>query len=504
MLARARDDNQRAMSAYELSESVRVREGRAIRERGISAAERRGELIVGAAFIAGAIVLAVLGGAGMHISVSVACIYVLFMAAVGYVRFDIGAGFTVPTQLVFIPMLFALPAAVVPLLVALSLFLSMAGGVLKGDVSASRLLTVPGNSWFALGPALVLVLAGDHNPDGRWAILVLALLAQFACDFLSAALRERHGGGITLRELLDETRQVYLIDAALSPLGLLLAFALAGRAWALIMIAPLFGLLNRFSRHREAHLDQLIELNDAYRGTALVLGDVVEADDSYTGEHTRGVVNLALEVAREFRLDAERRRKVEFAALLHDVGKIAVPKEIINKPGALDDREWAIIRTHTVEGQRMLQRIGGLMSDVGEIVRASHERFDGKGYPDGLVGEEIPLEARIVACCDAYNAMTTDRSYRRAMTKRAALAELRDHAGTQFDATVVTVLERLTSELGDRPALELDMESESRDPANDPAPLAGSSAHARSSDPMEATAPRPARSLHAGADRSAG
>jgi putative nucleotidyltransferase with HDIG domain len=318
--------------------------------------------------------------------------------------------------------------------------------VLRGSVSAGRLLTVPGNSWFALGPAFVLVVAGDHNPDGQWLILALALLAQFLCDFLSAALRERIGEGITLMELVDETRRVYLIDAALSPLGLLEALAVDGKAWALVMIAPLFGLLNRFSRDRQARLDQLIELNDAYRGTALVLGDVVEADDTYTGEHCRGVVNLALDVARDFGLDAERRRKVEFAALLHDVGKIAVPKEIINKPGALDDREWAIIKTHTVEGQRMLQRIGGLMSDVGEIVRASHERWDGNGYPDGLLAEEIPLEARIVACCDAYNAMTTDRPYRRAMTPSAALGELRDHAGVQFDPLVVRALERLIPE----------------------------------------------------------
>jgi putative nucleotidyltransferase with HDIG domain len=431
------------MSAYELSETVRVSEGRAIRERGISAPERRGELIVGTAFTAGATALALAGSSGGHFSVSVAGVYVLFMAAVGYVRFDVGAGFTVPTQLVFVPMLFALPADVVPLLVALSLLLSMAGGVVRGGVSASRLLTVPGNSWFALGPATVLVVAGDSTPDGRWGILVLALLAQFAGDFVSAALRERIGKGITLGELVEETRQVYLIDAALAPLGLLLAFAVGGKAWALIMIVPLFGLLNRFSRARQSHLDQLIELNDAYRGTALVLGDVVEADDRYTGEHCRGVVNLALDVAREFGLDAESRRRLEFAALLHDVGKIAVPKEIINKPGALDDREWAIIRTHTVEGQRMLQRIGGLMSDVGEIVRASHERWDGDGYPDGLTAEEIPLEARIVACCDAYNAMTTDRSYRRAMTPRAALEELHEHAGTQFDPRVVTVLDGL-------------------------------------------------------------
>jgi putative nucleotidyltransferase with HDIG domain len=447
MLARVSDERKRVMSTYALSESVRVREGRALREGRMSAAERRGELTVGAGFIAAAAALAVYGGGGMRLSLPVAALYVALVAVAGYVRFDIGAGFTVPTQVVFVPMLFALPAAVVPLLVGLALLLEMGVGVIRGRVPRSRLMTVPGNSWFAIGPALVLVLAGDESPGGRWGILVLALVAQFIGDFASSALRERICGGITLRELVDEMRQVYLIDVALSPLGLLVAMAIVHREWALFLIGPLFGMMRWFSRDRQARLDQLIELNDAYRGTALVLGDVVEADDGYTGEHSRGVVRLAIDLARELGLDAERRRRVEFAALLHDVGKIAVPKEIINKPGALDDGEWAIIRTHTVEGQRMLERIGGLMSDVGEIVRASHERWDGTGYPDGLAGEEIPFEARIVAACDAFNAMTTNRSYRRAMPERAALEELRDNAGTQFDPRVVAVLERL---IGDR------------------------------------------------------
>ena len=136
-------------------------------------------------------------------------------------------------------------------------------------------------------------------------------------------------------------------------------------------------------------------------------------------------------------------RNVEFGALLHDVGKIAVPKEIINKPGKLDEREWEIIKTHTIEGQKMLQRVGGFMREVGEIVRSSHERWDGGGYPDGLRGAAIPLESRIIATCDAFNAMTTDRSYRPAMPQRDAIAELVAHAGTQFDPLVVDALVRL-------------------------------------------------------------
>ena len=196
-------------------------------------------------------------------------------------------------------------------------------------------------------------------------------------------------------------------------------------------------MLSLFSREREQRLDSLVELNEAYRGTALVLGDVIEYDDAYTGEHTYGVVELAQLVSARLGLDAGRLRNVEFGALLHDVGKIAVPKQIINKPGPLSPEEWKVIKTHTVEGERMLDRIGGFMAGVGKVVRSAHERWDGGGYPDGLAGEAIPIESRIIFCCDAFNAITTDRSYRRGRSQDAAIAELQANAGTQFDPAVV-------------------------------------------------------------------
>ncbi|MGA2929646.1 MAG: HD domain-containing phosphohydrolase, partial [Solirubrobacteraceae bacterium] len=136
-------------------------------------------------------------------------------------------------------------------------------------------------------------------------------------------------------------------------------------------------------------------------------------------------------------LDAGQRRNLEFAALLHDVGKIAIPKEIINKPGKLDPDEWRIVATHTVEGQWLLDQVGGLLRSVGLIVRSHHERWDGRGYPDGLAGEAIPLEARIISCCDAWNAMRTDRCYRKALTHELARTELLSGAGQQFDPTIV-------------------------------------------------------------------
>jgi len=428
------------MSAHSFTESERLRASFAGREQRMLNAERRSALIVGGGFLLAALALALLAGAGRGFSLAVAALYVLGVAAASEVRFEIGAGFTVPTQAVFVPMLFAVPASLVPLLVALSLALALIPSILAGRVPISRMLTVPGNSWFALGPALVLVLAHDNSPDGRWGILALALLAQGACDFCSSAAWEHLRDGLTTRQLIAELRQVYLIDLTLAPLGLLVAIAAIRHPWAVVLIAPLFGVLRWFSKERRARLDQLIELNDAYRGTALLLGDVVEADDSYTGEHCKDVVHLALDVARELGLDDERRRTVEFGALLHDIGKIAVPKAIVNKPGKLDPHEWEIIKTHTVEGQRMLERVGGFMGTVGWIVRSHHERWDGGGYPDGLRGEEIALEARIISCCDAFNAMTTTRPYREAMPTPAAMSELLRHAGAQFDPLVVEAL----------------------------------------------------------------
>ena len=166
-------------------------------------------------------------------------------------------------------------------------------------------------------------------------------------------------------------------------------------------------------------------------------GNVVEADDQYTGEHSRGVVALALEVGRRLDLDDDQLRNLEFASLLHDVGKVAIPKEIINKPGKLEPHEWQVIKTHTIEGQRMLDQIGGFMSEVGRIVRSHHERWDGNGYPDRLAGEVIPIEARIISCCDTWNAMTTTRPYRAALPRDQATQELRDCSSSQFDPEVV-------------------------------------------------------------------
>ena len=138
---------------------------------------------------------------------------------------------------------------------------------------------------------------------------------------------------------------VYVVDIALAPVGLLAALAIDDSPWYLLLMTPLFGVLAVFAGERRTRLEQLTELNDAYRGTALVLAEVVDADDAYTGKHTRDVVELSVAVADQLDLDDERRRNVEFGALLHDVGKVTIPNEILNKPGPLNDDEWQVMRT---------------------------------------------------------------------------------------------------------------------------------------------------------------
>jgi HD-GYP domain-containing protein (c-di-GMP phosphodiesterase class II) len=144
-------------------------------------------------------------------------------------------------------------------------------------------------------------------------------------------------------------------------------------------------------------------------------------------------------VAVALGLDAEQCREVDTVALLHDIGKIGTPNEILHKDGPLTDDEWVVMREHPVIGERILNAVPGLRS-IARAVRHEHERWDGGGYPDGLAGEAIPAPSRIVLVCDAYHAMTSDRPYRRAMAQDQAIAELRRCAGTQFDPAVVWAL----------------------------------------------------------------
>ncbi|BDI31020.1 hypothetical protein CCAX7_30710 [Capsulimonas corticalis] len=177
----------------------------------------------------------------------------------------------------------------------------------------------------------------------------------------------------------------------------------------------------------------------ALRGTVEAMAALVSARDHYTGEHTDEVGDLAIQLAQIMGLDIAQARMVGLAARLHDIGKVAIPDSILHKPSQLDSTEWEIMRTHPALGAEILNHVPGLRT-VAPMVRAHHERWDGGGYPDRLSADQIPLGARIISVCDTYGAITTDRPYRSARDSSAARAEIRKHAGSQFDPDVVEAL----------------------------------------------------------------
>ena len=394
-------------------------------------------------FILGAGSLAAFGSSARSFSLPALAVTVVAYLVAERVRYPVGSAWTAPTQLVFVPMLFMLPTPFVPLIVAACSVADQLPQTIRGRLVLTRVLARVGDSFYSLGPALVLVLFdGQDFSWERWPLLLLAFLAQIAFD-AGAGL-----GRTWFAERIPPSRQLpmlwlYLTDACLSCIGLLIAASAVAQPGLVLLALPLVGLLWLLAREREQRLDYSLALSTAYRSTAVFLGYVIEADDHYTGAHSRDVVELSRSTAEVLRLDAAQRRAVEFVAMLHDVGKIRVPKEIINKPGKLDAAEQEIIRRHTIEGEQMLKQVGGALASVGPYVRSSHEHYDGHGYPDGLAGESIPIQSRIVSACDAYSAMTTDRPYRAAMPIGDALEELRRCAGTQFDPQVVKALERV-------------------------------------------------------------
>jgi diguanylate cyclase (GGDEF)-like protein/putative nucleotidyltransferase with HDIG domain len=190
---------------------------------------------------------------------------------------------------------------------------------------------------------------------------------------------------------------------------------------------------------------------EALEGAVSALTMLLGASDRYTGEHTDEVAELASCIAQQMNMSPTDLQIVKLAGKLHDIGKIAIPDAILNKPGPLTDEEWAIMRTHPVVGAEAISSIPFLRM-LAPAIRSHHERWDGKGYPDGFVGNDIPLIARIITVADAYNAITTDRPYRKARSPEIAISILRENANTQFDPTILAVLEDVLSKSDPRAA----------------------------------------------------
>ena len=401
------------------------------------------EAAAAAAFLAAVAALVVFGSSTRSFSIPALAVSVVAYLAAQHVRYPVGSAWTAPTQLVFVPMLFVLPTPYVPLIVAACSIADQVPHAIRGQVSAARAFARIADSFYTVGPVLVLMLFDAQVFS--WAnlpIYLLAFMAQVTFDGGAGLARTWFAERVRPRDQLPML-WLYVTDACLSCIGLLVAGGAVENVWLLLLPLPLIALLGLLARERRQRLDFGLALSTAYRGTATLLGYVVETDDQYTGAHSRDVVDLSRSTATALGLPPSQRRAVEFAAMLHDVGKIYVPKEILNKPGELDAYEWEVIRNHTIQGERILKQLGGALARIARYVRASHERYDGGGYPDGLAGEAIPIESRIVSVCDAFSAMTTDRPYRDAMPVDVALEELHDSAGTQFDPRVVSALDRV-------------------------------------------------------------
>ncbi len=187
------------------------------------------------------------------------------------------------------------------------------------------------------------------------------------------------------------------------------------------------------------------ELRASYKATVRALANAVERRDAYTGQHAERVAAYGLEIAAAAHLRLAEDPEIEFGFLLHDIGKVGVPDAILFKPAPLNDEERRLMERHPVIGWEILREID-FLGEAKAVVRSHHERWDGRGYPDGLVGEDIPIAARVFAVADTLDALTTDRPYRPGSSFAAARAILRDGSGTQFDPAVVTAYEQVGDE----------------------------------------------------------
>jgi HD-GYP domain-containing protein (c-di-GMP phosphodiesterase class II) len=210
-----------------------------------------------------------------------------------------------------------------------------------------------------------------------------------------------------------------------------------GASLAIAYVGLLVLIRRRSIRPQQADVPRRVdELKSSYDSIVAVLCSALDLRDNVTHGHARHISELASVVAWQMGLRKEQVRRIEKAAILNDIGKIGVADAVLAKPGPLDDAEWAEMKRHPELGCQMLQRID-LLKDVAEIVYAHHERYDGAGYPRGLEGDQIPLEARIFAVVDAYDAMTSHRPYRKARPHRKAVEEIVRNSGVQFDPDVV-------------------------------------------------------------------
>jgi putative nucleotidyltransferase with HDIG domain len=274
------------------------------------------------------------------------------------------------------------------------------------------------------------------------AIVPLALLAiaSFAVNTTLVGIGVTIKEGIPFTEVWKSSFAWTIpTQAALTILALALAQIVAseGTVGLALFVVPLLIAQQFYERY--------VRLRTAYRDTVKSLVAVIEAKDAYTRGHSERVAAYAVAIARQLGLDDQRVERIELAALLHDLGKVAVSRDILSKKSRLDDDEFRLIQAHPEVGARIIESVP-FLSDLVPYIASHHERMDGSGYGEQLTGEQIPVEARLLSVADAFDAMTSSRPYRAALTHEATIAELRRCAGQQFDPVIVEVfIEALSS-----------------------------------------------------------
>ncbi len=188
------------------------------------------------------------------------------------------------------------------------------------------------------------------------------------------------------------------------------------------------------------------ELHELYEGSIISLAAAIDARDHYTHGHSRRVAKIAIELAKGAGLPRDSIEKIKLSSMLHDIGKIGIPDKVLLKPGRLNEKEWSVIRQHPVHAVAILKHLPRLKHIV-PVVYHEHERYDGRGYVEGLKGRQIPVESRIIAVADAYEAMTSNRPYRKAMSKKKAIKEIKANSGTQFDPDIVKIFLKIINKI---------------------------------------------------------
>jgi hypothetical protein len=429
--------------------------------------EDRESVVVGTlalGYLAAALALAFALPSGRELEPVVVLGLLAASVGVSLIRFDVGAGYVCAEQLVYVPLLFFAPLPLVLLLVPVAYALSDLPDFLAGRAHRDRWMNALADSWFAIGSVTVLGLFAPGAPQLELAPVYLgALAAQVGLGTSAALAREYFVGRLSVRDELRSAAAAYQLDVMLSPIGLALAFAAAELGpVALLAILPVAGGLFWLARFHRERCDRLVAEHEAYWRRFLRDARRLERSAKlHVSEDWRCMPELALAVGAELRLDMEARASVAQAAQAAS-RRITVAAHAEGREHAHAAERRLRLAAALIEGRLYQARAEGIASrrvfdrfrDQAELVRLSSERFDGRGSPEGLRGEEIPLGARILACCGAYSSMTAGTDDRAPMSAEIAVEELRRAAGTRFDPAVVGALSRALrhQELGEPPS----------------------------------------------------